>query len=378
MIVFFVLATSCADGGGTSTTVHSDSAGIDIAFSGAVHDSLGWRFESVRVLGGEDPGPESFYAAVPGLVEADAAGNLYVLDSQAHRVVVFDSTGAFVRAMGREGGAPDEFRMALGFDVAADGTASIFDLGKRGIMRFGPNAEVLDLVDAPADYRGGGFHLEGTVLIIPRQMGNQAEGVQVLSRIAGSDTTNLARVTSPAGRAIQLASCGMGFSSMPPMFTPTLRWASAGPRTAIATAAEYDILIIDGDSLIRRIRRDIAPAPATMELAVRDLGDAMQVRTEGGVRRCDPTEVVEQRGVADLMPAIARMAIDPANRLWVEHGHVRGETAPIDIFDAEGDYIGTLPAGTPFPVAFLTPHRLAAVETDEFDVSRLVIYRVET
>lgn len=374
-VLSLLILAACAEGT-TPHTVHTDSAGVDVAVTGPADDSLEWTFESVRSLGGDDPGEQSFFAAVPGLVEADSAGNLYVLDGAAHRVVVFDSMGEFIRTMGREGGAPDEFRMALGFSVSADGTASLFDLGKRGIMRFGPDGGVLEMVGAPLDYRGGSFHLESDVLVIPRQLPGETAGTAVLSRIEADDTVHLATLPRQPGRTIQLESCGMSFTSMPPFFTPTLRWSAQDTRTAVAVNAQYEILVLDDTAPIRRIRRDIAPQPATTELAIQDLGPGMQVRTEGGVRRCDSAEVVEQRGIADVMPAIARLALDPLGRLWVERGHVRDATAPIDVFEANGDYLGTLPAGSPFPVTFLSPARFAAIEVDELDVSKLVIYRI--
>lgn len=369
-MLFALLA--CGEATEPVTTVHTDSAGIDLALTGPTDDSLAWSFRVVRTLGGDDPDEESFFAATPGLVGADRNGNLYVLDGAAHRIVVFDSTGNFVRAMGREGGAPDEFRMALGFSVSTDGTASLFDLGKRAIMRFGPDGAVLPQVAVPMDYFGGSFNLEGGVLTIP----HQPAGTNALTRIDAGDTARLATLPQQPGKAIQLESCGMSFTSMPPIFAPTLRWSGRGTRTAIATSAAYDIVVMDGNLPIRRIRRDIPPEPATVELAIQDLGEGMQVRTEGGVRRCDSAEVAEQRGVAEFVPAIARLALDPAGRLWVERGHVRNATAPIDVFDGNGDYLGTFPAGTPFPVAFLSNDRFAAIVLDELDVSRLVLYHI--
>lgn len=375
-VLAILLGTAaCAESPVERTSVHTDSAGIDIALAGSVDVDPAWTFERVRVLGGDDTGEQSFFAAVPGLVEADGTGNLYVLDNDANRIVVFDSAGDFVRSMGREGSAPDEFTRALAFSVSEGGTASLFDLGKRGIMRFGPAAEVLGVVPTPVDYFGGSFHLEAGVLTIPRQLMSEA-GRTVLVRMTETDTAHLVSLPVPQRRAIQLTSCGMAFSGMPPVFTPTLRWTKRGTRTVVATSAEYDLLVFDGDSLVMRIRRDIAPSPATAELAVQDLGPAMEVRTEGGVRRCDPGEVVEQRGYADVMPAIARLILDPAGRLWVERSHVRGQSAPIDVYDARGDYAGTLPASTPFPVTFLSANRMASIEVDELDVSRLVIHHI--
>lgn len=70
------------------------------------------------------------------------------------------------------------------------------------------------------------------------------------------------------------------------------------------------------------------------------------------------------------------MQIDPEGRLWVQRGHVRGERAPIDLFAADGEYLGTLQDGAPYPAAFMPGGSVVAVETDELDVPRVVVYRV--
>ena len=47
-----------------------------------------------------------------------------------------------------------------------------------------------------------------------------------------------------------------------------------------------------------------------------------------------------------------------------------------DVFDASGEYIGTLEGQHPFPVAFLPNGDLLAVEKDEWDVERVVRYKI--
>jgi hypothetical protein len=168
----------------------------------------------------------------------------------------------------------------------------------------------------------------------------------------------------------------MGFSGMPPLFQPTLRWDATGGRTAIATDETYEVRVLEGGREVRILRRDIPPTPATKELALRQVGDAMQVRTEGGVRRCLPDDVVEQQGFAPVIPAISAIVVSPDGRLWVQRGGVRDEPKPIDIFSPDGEYEGTLPAGSPFPILFLPDGRIGAAETDDMDVTRLVVYGV--
>ncbi|MEX2280981.1 MAG: hypothetical protein WEE89_00670 [Gemmatimonadota bacterium] len=83
------------------------------------------------------------------------------------------------------------------------------------------------------------------------------------------------------GKPISLESCGMSFSGMPPLFAPSYRWDATGNRIALTRDAEYDIGVYEGTRLVRRIRREIPPRPATAELAAQDLGEGMKVRTEG-------------------------------------------------------------------------------------------------
>jgi hypothetical protein len=49
---------------------------------------------------------------------------------------------------------------------------------------------------------------------------------------------------------------------------------------------------------------------------------------------------------------------------------------PTVLFTPDGDYLGTLPPGAPFPVAFPEADRLAAVERDALGIASLVVYRI--
>src|SRR5690606_33572946 len=94
----------CACGGGDDApvSIRTDSAGIEIVtYPGPDRPSPLSFTEELR-LGGSDTDPnQSFFNVNAGVVGADAAGNIYVLDYAASRVVVFDANGEFVRSMGR-------------------------------------------------------------------------------------------------------------------------------------------------------------------------------------------------------------------------------------------------------------------------------------
>lgn len=377
LFLAFTLA-ACA-GDSPEAGIRSDSAGIEIVrFPGGDRPARVALTEELRLGGSETDPNQSFFHVSRGTVGTDAQGNIYVLDMQARRVVVFDGDGTFLGAMGRSGGGPGELGFPGGLVVSAEGRAGVIDFSKRGIVRYDTDGTPLPVEPMPGTYFGGDVHLAGDVLVHPGNLAlDGGRRTDALYRITGTDTTTLVIRPPAETKPIQLESCGMGFSGMPPLFTPTLRWAARDAQLAVAYTTPYDIAIFEDGREVRRVRRDVPPRAATEELAVRQLGDGMSVRTEGGVRVCEAREVVQQQGFAPTIPAVGTLAIAPDGRLWVQHGGLNDEPKAIDLFDPDGEYIGTLPPGSPFPLLFLPDGRMAAGETDELDVTRLVVYRLD-
>ena len=77
------------------------------------------------------------------------------------------------------------------------------------------------------------------------------------------------------------------------------------------------------------------------------------------------------------MPTLGPLAISPDGTLWARRFTVGSDASPIDIFDPEGVFVGTLPEDSPFPIGFLPDGRILVSETDELDVQRLVVRTVE-
>jgi hypothetical protein len=245
------------------------------------------------------------------------------------------------------------------------------------MVRFAPDGAILPERDLGVGFFGGLIHSHGDDYVFDYHgtgHGGARSGLYQANQAGGAvllDSPNL------PGKPISLESCGMSFSSMPPLFAPGYRWDATGNRVALTRDAEYDIGVYEDARLVRRIRREIPPRPATAELAAQDLGEGMKVRTEGGMRTCRSDEVVAQRGFASTIPAIGRIALAPDGSMWVRRAGVGDETLPIDVFAKDGAYEGTLPAETPFPAAFLTKDRIATVLKDELDVGRIVVFEIK-
>ncbi|UCG86891.1 MAG: 6-bladed beta-propeller [Gemmatimonadota bacterium] len=372
-----VMLAACRDSGSTPATERADSSGIEIVTHRGPDAALDWGFEVAFTLGGKETGEESFYRIPSGYVAVDAEHSIYVLDRASNRVVVFDSSGAFVRTMGSEGGGPGEMRFPFALGVSPAGVVSVFDISKRGLVRFAADGAVLDEMRITFPYGGGVIVDRGESMIIPSQQldTEQSTFTDELLSIAGEDTLRLVSNVRQAGGSITLESCGMRLLAMTPIFAPEMRWTPVEGGIAVVTSAGYEVALYRDDRIVRVVRRPIDPMPATREAALEELGEGMRVAYPGGVRVCDNDEVVEQRGFADVIPVIDELGAGPRGSLWIKRSSGGPEPGPIDVFEEDGTYRGTLSAGSPFPIAVLGD-RIAAVQADESDVERLVVYRI--
>jgi hypothetical protein len=372
-----IALSACSGTSADLGTQRADSSGVEIVTYRGTDRTLDWRFELAFTLGGKDTDEESFYELSSGYVGVDAEGNIYILDTSGKHVIVFDRRGTHLRTMGGEGGGPGEMRFPFALGVSPSGVASAFDISKRGLVRFDADGTVLDEIRVTFPYGGGPILDRDGTLVFPIQELDleSATFTDQLLSITGSDTLRIVTNVRPAGGMITLESCGMQLNGIAPIFSPTLRWSRTGSALAVATSSQYEITIHHADTLTRIIRRAIDPVPATHEAASATVGDGMRVVAAGGVRVCDPGEVVEQRGIAATIPVIGEMAPGPSGTLWVRRSAGPGAPQPIDVFDEDGAYIGSLPDGTPFPVAVIQD-QIAAIETDETDVDRLAVYRI--
>lgn len=199
---------------------------------------------------------------------------------------------------------------------------------------------------------------------------------QALRRMGESDTTAIADLTFPRPGMVRYPSCGGGLN-LPRIFEVQLGWAASGRTVVVSRTPTYEIEVYEGDRLTRMIRRELPPREATGELAREELGEGFAINFGQGACTIPPREMVAARGFAEAVPWIAGLTLAPTGELWVSRKEVGVDRqGPTDVFDAGGRYVGTLPSTAPFPVLFLGEDRVVAIESDDFDVRRLVVYDV--
>lgn len=106
-----------------------DSAGVRIVSITAAPSSVAeWRLSptSLLTLTGAETGDSSAFANV-GPVRLLSDGRIVVTDMAAHRLVVFDASGRYLRSLGREGSGPGEFRYVTSLTTLPGDSLATFD-----------------------------------------------------------------------------------------------------------------------------------------------------------------------------------------------------------------------------------------------------------
>jgi hypothetical protein len=151
-------------------------------------------------------------------------------------------------------------------------------------------------------------------------------------------------------------------------------WAAAGNRIAVNDDDVYSVRIIDQGVLTAVWRRDLPVIQSTPELAAWEVAQGDSLR----IRDCvvSAEDAARQFGYAAVAPIVGSMAVTPEGGVWLKRRtSVPGEL-PIDVIDATGAYVGTLPGESPFPALFRTTDEIVTVEFDDFDVPHVVVYRI--
>jgi hypothetical protein len=336
---------------------------------------LSWSFEPVVDIGGQVDGPAAFGRVMPSGIGVDGEGRIHVLDVLAFRVSVFDRSGDFIRSVGRSGSGPGEFRFPSDLAVRADGAIAVYDFDGRAFVVFDADGSPLDVVPAPGPLmRRAAFGEHGiTGSFVVESGSGDAATIQLTVRNPGDTVSaTLASVAETPVHQVDFGCAVVGFRSL---LGPRLVWSANGQRTAVVAGTDYTITIFAGTRPIGRWSRAFEPLAGTVALAAAELGgDSLRLPGPGGCRL--PVALAAERiGFADTAPHIFDLAVSPDGGLWVARLDRTGVRS-IDVWSADGDYLGTLPPTAPFPAAFRGPDEIVTVERDSLGVARVRIWRI--
>ena len=390
-------------------------------------------FEEVFRVGSID-GPEWQQFGVIFDVAFDGAGNLYLLDYQAHRVVVVDRGGNLVRTIGRYGEGPGEFGFPRHLAAMADGRVIVGDIpGNRSFKVFdtgGAFARNVRVGDDLLGLRGQMYPdrsgrdavvLAGSLVTIETMRAPDAivpPGRRPILRLAlDSDAVVRETITyawAPPSAGIITFSIGgreitTGDQTPPPRtFDPGLFVGPLpGGGVAFSDSSAYAVKLTEPDGTVSRVlSRPFQPKPVTDRILEAEIEHQLEEYAEmeaamsgqprltvdgrTGSAVAPPPRGVMLEGLvrsrrayldalpsADEVPVVLDLRTTWEGRIWVRR---RAENlvddGPIDVLTTDGRYLGSYPGDTAMPAAFGPGGLLAFVERDGLGVNTVVVKRV--
>lgn len=261
-----------------------------------------------------------------------------------------------------------------GLALGPDSAIWVYDARKRQMLRFGLDGVPLDPRRVQARVWDAVRPATDGVYVGERSVAG-AEMTRSVMRVSMDDEARVFTVFLPRPAMVEIPGCG---ASVPlgRLFERDLTWDAEGSRVAVFLGPEYVVDVYDDGRHTLSLRTSTPLRPMTEGMAARQYGDGFRLGLPGGACEVDAVEMVRAQGFEPNLPAVSQLRVTPDGEIWVQRGHLPDEAAVIDIWAADGEYVGALPAGTRLPVAFLPGRAVAVSELDEWDVPRLVVLDV--
>ena len=355
-------------------------ASVPVVQGPAEDAALPWRFEQQWLVGGyADTLLGDVSPFTPARVDADELGNVYVLQDQLSRVVVLAGQDAtLIATVGRRGGGPGEVQNARALAVGGDSILAVYD-NMRGFVRWRlptmspgafDRASAMMIADNLMVVRDGFVY--AAMEFLPSYAETEQNGIPHLVWRSGGETRRIRSGSTIGMPVVEFPTCGLGGIVTYRLFSPSMPWHDHGTRLAVASDREYAIHVFDDLQLTMEVRRPIGARRVSRAMALREAeGHAVW-------RGCEVSadEAVRTLGFSEYLQAVASVAVAPDGGIWVLRGTVKDEGRLIDVFADDGEYMGTLPPDSPFPIAFVSSDRILVASVDDHDVPTLAAHDV--
>ena len=334
-------------------------------------------------------------------VAFDAAGQLYVFDSQAQYIFVVGQGGELRHTLGGPGEGPGEFRIPAGLAVMRDGRVVILDIGYPGYHLFNADGGYERRVGLPVsgsrmihtDY----FPYPGGEAVVSA-VGSQPLFIRFFDE--GRDQSHTSRPVERlilTGEVVTRDTVAEGWL---PAGGDTVRIGERsakvfGPRMLLGVLPDGSVAFSDssayairiarpGTGVWRVLRRPLQPIPVTNRMIDAEKNRQLERLDEmEGLR--DPSlvrmsrEVVAKLEFFEEVSILREMKTSWSGEIWVQRGGEEpiDDEGPIDVVTMDGRYLGSFRAGTiQLPSAFGPDGIVAFIETDDLGVNTVVVKRL--
>jgi hypothetical protein len=268
-------------------------------------------------------------------------------------------------------------RSPISIAAATNGAVTVVDVSKRALVRFAPDGKALDEVPTTSFGTVQRVYSVSTAAIVATaNPQRRAIDTTVLLRISGAKVERIALVPPLSSRDVPAwSACGLIGQVSTPLLSPQLLVAGHGETIAFNEGGALRLTIVDGPKAPRMLSRGRSADRATQDAARAILGDSMRMTINGRPCAIATRLVLEQAGMAPMIPAYSALVVDARAQVWaVRTAPLSPVAATADVYDAQRGYIGTAKLGPVRPTAFLSDGGLVSFETDANDVPIVVVY----
>jgi hypothetical protein len=332
-------------------------------------------------------GPDTYlFGRIGGIVQ-DAAGRLFVADTQANEIRVFNPDGEYLYAIGGTGEGPGELRGPCCIAMDSAGDLWVRDTGGARYNAYRPGSDGAEFVRqvrmAHADpYYGASttFSPDGSLIDVGHRsdpdtgmrkmyrfhissdglVGREDEievptpeelGAHVVERISG-DTQSRFFFYAPFSPGHFVA------------HSPDGGWAQA-------LGASYEVRWHAPDGTLRRILE--VPGTVGARISASE-GQAAEARVAEQLSSVGAAPGDARFQVPEHKPPIVNLFFDQAGRLWVQRSVPEGEANEADVYDSDGTLVIRVhwPAGVQLNQGFVLEEHAFGLTTGEFGEPKVV------
>jgi hypothetical protein len=380
--------TGCADRDRPTRFTVRDSAGIEIAESTAPAwpEGEGWRLSPELVLTiGLAQGAEEYELYDVASALQVGTGEVAVACGGTNQVRFYDSTGAFLRAVGRAGSGPGEYRLMWDMWRMGSDSLALFDYGNARMTVMGARGEfgrtfALTEVPGRALPIPVGPFADGSFLGASHDLGREEpqaggvfRGAVLLVRWSPDGDLLETQVLRPGDERFVGTVEGRPIMRSPP-FAHTLELVTSDDVWYYGSTEAYEIeQFSPGGELRRILRRTVENRLVTPE---------METELERWAREqyADyPAPILDflfSMPVPETTPAHGNLIVDDDGNLWVSEYRLPTEEPSWAVFDPDGRFLGVLDTPAGGEVTQIGSDYLLGIWRDELDAEQVRKYRI--
>jgi hypothetical protein len=348
-----------------------------------------WRIAAAAdVEIGVEQGPAEYqFEEIAGVVRLPG-GRLAVADGGASEVRLYDAAGRFIRAAGRPGDGPGEYRRLSAIGAGTGDSLWVFDFGARRFTVLGPGLLVARTVTLSGDLSNVGAVAalpDGAFLIREYWSSRPADRLALglrrdpaaIARIdmAGNvrDTVALVPgrevlISSEAGRAVMTAPLGAR--------TAVAAWSPAAAEVVVGDQGTDELRVYGLDGALRRVLRRVGGDLRFDSDAVARAMDERLAEVPAAEREARRIEL-DALPRPSTRPAYGALLVDPAGRIWTAVWAPSGAAPAFSVFDTDGRWLGDVPMPPGFTPHWIGDDLVAGVQRDDLGIERVRVHRIE-